>query len=69
MILTLEGKQSLELDARYPSMESRERAGDQGLLLGTISTLFVDNLPFDIRKIWVHYLFSKFGKIIESYFP
>lgn len=57
------------LDARYPGLESRERAGDQGLSLGTISALFVDNLPFDIRKIWVHNLFSKFGKIVESYFP
>lgn len=33
------------------------------------TTLFIDNLPTDIRKIWMYNLFSKSGKVIDSYLP
>lgn len=36
---------------------------------GNSITLFVDNLPVDIRKIWLYNLFSKFGRVIDSYIP
>lgn len=45
------------------------REGEQNSSQDSISTLFVDNLSYEIRKIWVHNLFSKFGKIRESLFP
>lgn len=34
-----------------------------------LTTLFVDNLPLSIRKIWVYNLFTKFGKISEVVIP
>lgn len=34
-----------------------------------IATVFVDNLPNDIQKIWVYNLFSKFGRIRETFIP
>lgn len=33
------------------------------------STIFADNLPVGIRKIWVYNLFSKYGKIREVFIP
>lgn len=33
------------------------------------STVFVDNLPDHIRKIWVYNLFSRFGKIMDLFIP
>lgn len=33
------------------------------------TNLFVDNLPEQIRKIWVYNLFSRFGKIREIFIP
>ncbi|KAH7865339.1 hypothetical protein Vadar_005348 [Vaccinium darrowii] len=33
------------------------------------ATVFVDNLPVQIRKIWVYNLFSKYGKIRDIYIP
>lgn len=32
-------------------------------------TIFVDNLPVQIRKIWVYNLFSRFGKIRDIFIP
>lgn len=34
-----------------------------------VSTIFVDNLPFQIRKIWVHNLFARYGKVKEVVIP
>lgn len=34
-----------------------------------VPTIFVDNLPIQIRKIWVYNLFSRFGKIKDIYIP
>lgn len=33
------------------------------------STLFVDNLPISIKKIWIYNLFTKFGKIADIFLP
>lgn len=33
------------------------------------ATVFVDNLPFQIRKIWIFNLFSRFGKIRNIFIP
>lgn len=33
------------------------------------TTVFVDNLPDPIRKIWVYNLFSRFGKIRDLFIP
>lgn len=33
------------------------------------TTLFVDNLPISIRKIWIHNLFVRFGKVSEIFIP
>lgn len=33
------------------------------------STVFVDNLPFKIKKIWVYNLFSRFGRINDVFIP
>lgn len=33
------------------------------------STLFVDNLPISIKKIWIYNLFTKFGKIEDIFLP
>lgn len=32
-----------------------------------VTSLFIDNLPKDVRKIWVYNLFSRFGKILELF--
>lgn len=55
--------------SRGMGFRERVREGEQNSSQGSISTLFVDNLPYEIPKIWVHNLFSKFGKIRESFFP
>lgn len=33
------------------------------------TTIFVDNLPFHIRKIWLYNLFSRFGIIRDLFIP
>lgn len=54
---------------------SRERGftrgseGVQNFVQGEFSTVFVDNLPFEIRKVWIFNLFSKFGVIREPNIP
>lgn len=48
----------------------KERERGSGEIFSDISTpIFVDNLPFQIRKIWVYNLFSKFGKIKSILIP
>ncbi|KAI8525263.1 hypothetical protein RHMOL_Rhmol13G0217000 [Rhododendron molle] len=51
--------------------DSRERwsGGVQNFIQGEFSTVFVDNLPLEIRKVWIFNLFSKFGQIREPYIP
>ncbi|KAH7834790.1 hypothetical protein Vadar_019745 [Vaccinium darrowii] len=34
-----------------------------------VPTIFVDNQPIQIRKIWVHNLFSRFGKVRDVFIP
>ncbi|GFS37612.1 hypothetical protein Acr_00g0053050 [Actinidia rufa] len=34
-----------------------------------VATVFVDNLPKDVWKVWLYNLFSKFGKIQSIYIP
>lgn len=34
-----------------------------------VSTVFIDNLPNEIRKIWVYNLFARYGKIREIFIP
>ncbi|KAI8562171.1 hypothetical protein RHMOL_Rhmol03G0014000 [Rhododendron molle] len=36
---------------------------------GAIFSVFVDNLPIDIRKVWIYNLFSKYGRIRDLYIP
>lgn len=35
----------------------------------SLTTLFVDNLPFDVGPLWFEKIFSKFGVVIESFIP
>lgn len=35
----------------------------------SIVTLYVDNLPLDLRKIWVFNLFTRFGKVVSVFLP
>lgn len=51
-------------------MKGGEREGTrEAVYTQTIPTIFVDNLPYQIRKIWLYNLFSRYGKIRSIFIP
>ncbi|GFS42115.1 hypothetical protein Acr_00g0078180 [Actinidia rufa] len=43
--------------------------GDERVLVGKVTTLFVENLPDEMDEEWMHQLFSNSGKVIEVFIP
>ncbi|GFZ09150.1 hypothetical protein Acr_20g0009580 [Actinidia rufa] len=69
-IILHEGNVCYEDHHRFMALiDSPDTQGDDPVLVGKVTTLFVENLPDEMDEEWMHQLFSNSGKVIEVFIP